>query len=234
MARPVVESYASSGYVSGAALHSAVVTKPTGTAEGDLLSACGASGSTSNRYFTAPAGWTVFANIEQDTGGATTYHQVWWKVATGSEGANYTFTQPGSGTGRVFIFRISGAAHPADNAIESTDSITTTMSSITTHPSVTPSDADSLVIRSFAHAFSVYVSVTPEDHTLGIVESDNNMSLSVFWITAAVPASATGTKDFTKVPNWRSGFGHIALAIAPSALLADTRRRRTYTGGGTL
>ncbi|GGR51944.1 hypothetical protein [Streptomyces roseolus] len=76
---------------SSASSTSVVVTKPTGTASGDLLTAF----VTSNyQAVTPPAGWTEIG----DYGIETFRVHVFRKVASGSEGSSYTFTVPSSAT----------------------------------------------------------------------------------------------------------------------------------------
>ncbi|MFE6223004.1 hypothetical protein [Streptomyces sp. NPDC057854] len=76
---------------SSASSTSVVVTKPTGTASGDLLTAF----VTSNyQAVSAPAGWTEIG----DYGIETFRVHVFRKVAGGSEGSSYTFTVPSSAT----------------------------------------------------------------------------------------------------------------------------------------
>jgi hypothetical protein len=70
---------------------SVTITKPTGVAEGDVLTALL---STTNQTFTAPAGWTRLA-----TGGNSSNWSVdvWYKVAGPSEPASYGFSVPVAG-----------------------------------------------------------------------------------------------------------------------------------------
>jgi hypothetical protein len=78
------------------------LTKPTGTADGNLLVACIAS-STNFTVSAAPSGWT----LDEDAKGQTPGIIVYWKIAS-SEGASWTWTFGDTETSAGFVFRISG------------------------------------------------------------------------------------------------------------------------------
>src|SRR5689334_5397947 len=75
-----------------------VVTKPTGTADGDLLIAIGVSNAVS---LTAPAGWTTPA---WSFDGSLPF---FWKIAS-SEPASWTFPNSGSSNAGVAVYCFSG------------------------------------------------------------------------------------------------------------------------------
>jgi hypothetical protein len=76
-----------------------VVTKPAGTASGDLLLAfVGAIGTSVT--FTAPSGWTLLA---AETSNTNINFSVYYKVAGGSEPANYTWTPSIGAKGGVLL-----------------------------------------------------------------------------------------------------------------------------------
>jgi hypothetical protein len=66
-----------------------VVSKPSGTAEGDVLIAM-VSISGSNPTITPPSGWTLVVSLGATGGGVNS--GVWTKVAGGSEPTTYTWT----------------------------------------------------------------------------------------------------------------------------------------------
>ena len=94
---------------------SLVIAKPTGVVQGDLLIAnlvqCN-----STTAPTAPAGWTSINNVAIGTGRGAAFY----KVAGGSEGANYTFTVPMgatvTATGGIVAFSGVDTVDPLDVA----------------------------------------------------------------------------------------------------------------------
>lgn len=72
---------------------SVTVTKPTGLAVGDVMLAFVGDNLTG---ITAPAGWTLL-DSDDATSGALWRSAVYYKVATGSEGASYNFTSQNTG-----------------------------------------------------------------------------------------------------------------------------------------
>ena len=121
---------------------SSTVTKPTGTADNDILIAIASNRVASD--MTAPAGWTalvgqksVSSNIHSTT--------VWWKRAS-SEGADYTFTWATSGLYRITISAFSGCI-TTGSPFEDTD-YTTNASPTTTHtlPAMTSAGANRLAV----------------------------------------------------------------------------------------
>jgi hypothetical protein len=120
---PVIESVATANA-------SDTVTKPTGTASGDLLVAFyGFDGvgrvDTVGSGFECCGGWV-------GAGGRTL--TVWAKVAGGSEPANYTWGNETSNKAHITMFRISGAdgVVPMVRGAGATSSTTVTWKSITT------------------------------------------------------------------------------------------------------
>lgn len=127
---PVLEAYASNSSTGSAV--SLTITKPSGTAEGDLLVAVLGRPRTGGSYDWANpalAGWNVLFN-QNDGGNPGLASQVLWKVAGGSEGASYTFNYVGSSFRSFgYVFRVSGADPTTpipeySNAYDATDSVT--------------------------------------------------------------------------------------------------------------
>lgn len=117
------------------------ISKPTGTASGDLLVAL-LSGT--DAVVTPASGWTLIRNSAGGPGELNSYY----KIAGGSETANYTWTTDGSGSGNVggVILRISGfsANEPINSSASGAQSNTATPS--IAGAAVTPSYAESLFI----------------------------------------------------------------------------------------
>lgn len=96
-----------------------VVTKPTGTVDGDLLVAVAISNNGAANPVVAPAGWTLHPST------VSAAARLYYKVASG-EGANYTFTQNAFSAGNVIIVCYSGVltSNPFD-AVSGVASTTT-------------------------------------------------------------------------------------------------------------
>lgn len=127
------------------------ITKPTGTVSGDLLVAVVVRYEDSGNVgvsFSAPTGWT-----EQATAVAAFYRvKVVYKVAGGSEPANYTWTYGSSGDSYGAcgaISRITGAdtSNIFDGGPTYQSSTSTTASEVC--PSVSPATSDGLLLLSW-------------------------------------------------------------------------------------
>src|SRR5690349_21604590 len=81
------------------------VNKPTGVAAGDLLIMLGASNA--GAWDTFPTGWTQLTVSTDANFSPTSFRcYVWYKIATGSEGASFSFgstTASGAGAPMVGI-----------------------------------------------------------------------------------------------------------------------------------
>lgn len=102
MAAPVIASLASAGDQLG----NFTVSKPTGTAAGNLLVAAHLCSNGSN----LPAAPTGF-NTHSTTGLASGFSLSWfYRLADGSEGSSFTFNSPsGLDNASAYLFRITGA-----------------------------------------------------------------------------------------------------------------------------
>jgi len=90
-APPVVPAFRSTSSVT----NGTVVTKPSGTAAGDLLLAT-LEVDEDPATVTAPSGWTLLQDTVGAPGTGNAFHtQVWWKLAGGSEPASYAWTVSG-------------------------------------------------------------------------------------------------------------------------------------------
>ena len=144
-AAPGYESHATNVNSSDGAT-SLTITKPAGTADGDLLIAA-VSHNDDNGTISGPSGWI---QINQGTSGSSSSADirlsVWYKVAGGSEPTSYTWTWP-SGSYREAvggIIRYSG--------VDTTDPIDDSAAAIgdsnsPTAPTVTTTVADTMIFR---------------------------------------------------------------------------------------
>ena len=185
-----------------------VVSVPTHNA-GDLLIAI--LGSDAARTIdSAPAGWTLLAS-ETAAGSATNY--IYWKIAGASEPASYTWSWNQDGDRVVGMLVISGAADPAVNAIESATAGDGGSGGTTTSPAVTPSDADSLVIRTVVSRRNS--TLTPPAGETLLTTLNTAVLFSASYFTHG--ATSTGTNDWTYTPTWHDDWAHVVFAVAPAA-----------------
>lgn len=208
MAVPVIESYAVTEDSGGTTL---VISKPSSTAENDLLVGVGGWYTASDPSVSPPAGWSEILEALR-----TSYHWggSWYKVAGGSEGSSYTWTT-GSMTHSGGIVRISGVdtSSPinaygtgADNEYGESG----------TCPTVTTTVDDCLILRVIVLNYHEPADVTePGSHTY-VMGSGSNSAAPAVVIASATQASAgaTGTADFT----WTGAKVHrcYTIAIAPA------------------
>jgi hypothetical protein len=203
-----------------------VVTKPSGTVDGDLLVAfwiVRANASDSN--LTLPSGWTQVAF----DGGQNPTIKLAYKVASG-EGTNYTFTTNASRLQGAWIGRFSGVdtgspsdATPNTNVLLSVSSVTVTSITTTTNG-----------------AFVLGFGGTPNSENYDITQPsgftvmEDFIGISYVNINASyseqATAGATGDKTWT-TPIATTGFACALWAIKPSSVaaasLALTRKPNT-------
>jgi hypothetical protein len=207
------------GTPTGAAINggSTTLTVPVPTvSSGDLMIAFGMSGTGGSREITPPGGWTQLVKDNDFTSSTVHDAWVWWKVAGGSEGTDYSFTLSDSFTrARVVIVPIAGAADPAGDAIEYTLGLDNASGGTTTSPAVTPSAADSLILRTVICRDDGLSYTAPGSHTEIYDASSTAMGATVAHRTFG--ASSTGTADFTYTPTYYAGFWHAVVAVAPTA-----------------
>lgn len=185
-------------------------------AEGDLLIAIGKAGeANNNRKFTAPSGWvTLIDSYSTDlTSNATLL--VAYKVASASEPSSYDFGVGFANTnGKLVIVPVSGAADPDDIAIV-TASVTANAGGTMASPTITPTQADSLILRAVCGSYASGSCTPPAGYTEIFDNGSTTTSIAIAYATHG--ASATGTADFTQSPGWHSNFWLPVLAIAPAA-----------------
>lgn len=216
MAVPVVESFSSGGNASN---DTKTITKPTGTAEGDLLVAfVGLGRDPELTSVTLPSGWSLL--IDQEDGSSSSPESklvVGYKVAGASEPSDYTITLSSSMRWVAGIGRISGV--DTGSPINVSDSVGVEDFNTThTAPSVTTTVADCLLLCAIATR-QAYEPTIPVGMSLEYDgEADFSPTLSRTWVKAASEAAtssgATGTRDFTTASGDASALASIAIAPA--------------------
>lgn len=209
MAAPVIQSYELNRTASS--VLSLVVNKPSGVTSGDLLILLF---NCSNARTPSCSGFTSLGSYTSIVGKIT----VFWKVAGGSEPADYTGSVSGVSTIGLALLRITGAADPASNAIEIAGT-SGSGSGTATSPSVTPSDNDSLVIRAAMGTRGGNFSTTPSTTLFNEAAGTPNTSCSY----ETCNATPSGTANFTYTPTWHE-WTVATIAIAPSAVTGPATR----------
>lgn len=184
-----------------ASTSSVVVSKPTGTTEGDLMIMVGSCGST--RTWTGDTGWTEVADQ-----GALPSVRIAYKVAGASEPSSYTFTISSATTNGMAasILTYRGAAYDTVGTF-------TTSTNPLVLPSISPSENFSLLIATGARAAASITLGTPTDMTARVTDSDATLP-SYIVCDQLVIAGATGARSMSTGST--SGVSGIMLAIKPA------------------
>lgn len=199
--------------------NSIVITKPSGVVQHDLLVASIASDQTGT--VTAPTGW----NLIRDTQGSGVRLLVYWKAATASEPANYTWTHATTGDMSAGIAAYKGIA--TDTPVDIENGQTTASSTTHATPDVTTT-VDCFIIASHASADAgiwTPPSGMAERVDEGAGAEEVNLEISD---VALVTPGATGTKTATSAQT-ATGVTHImGIRVSPAtqALVTPTTGRR--------
>src|SRR5919107_5321023 len=119
------------------------INVPAGTVEGDLLIVL-LFNNVNTTGWTAPAGWTAGAPIFN----GTVKHNVWYRIATASEPASYSWSCSSNRTGVISMLRISGAyqSSPIEASWVGEQTASSTSPNPFTSSSISPTDIDDLEI----------------------------------------------------------------------------------------
>lgn len=125
------------------ATRSPVINKPAGVVEGDVMLMFLVTNSTTTVAAGPIAGWEKVLDWNASTDATTT---LWWKVATGSNGASWTMTNIFSATQRcdAVVIVYSGTEQTAP--IHKSASASTTGTSIS-GPSITPTVNNCMIVQ---------------------------------------------------------------------------------------
>jgi hypothetical protein len=164
----------SSGGASGANSSSAAMTKPAGTAAGDLLLAVI---TVNDQTVTAPSGWTLLYNAPSlDLGARPWRTLVYWRLAGGSEAATYTWTVPsatGPMTGTMTCWTGCDQTTPIG-----TQYAQTTHAGLTVEPTQGPSVTTTTTVGRVVYIRSVR-QPSASDATLVFSETETDKSIAV-------------------------------------------------------
>jgi hypothetical protein len=174
-------------------LEALTMTTPTSTQSGDLLIATVVTDG--DVTVSTPSGWTSIDQGQSDSDASTL--GVWYRVADGTESTTYTFTWTGDQEAAGSISRYIGV--DTSDPIDGSDSDTGT-STTPTAPSVTASNANSVVLRIFGSDGSE-TSTEPTGTTerFGLTSSATAGDATTTSGADAVQAAAggSGTASFT-------------------------------------
>ena len=201
---------------------SLTINRPSGTSVGDVMIASIAV-RPNTATITEPAGWTLVRRIDNANANANSL-AVYYKVAGGSEPANYTWTFSTSTGSAGGIQTFSGVDTTNPINVEAGQNTANGLTHAT--PSVTTTAANTMIVTS--HGFTSSATWTPP---AGMTEAFDAASLTVpatggisiegnYAIQTA--AGATGTKTATASNNSDVGNTHIlALNNPPGVSLAN-------------
>lgn len=209
------------------------ITKPAGTAAGDLLIVCLQASANVPGWIT-PAGWNLWGT--QNVGGFAFSDTIFWRVADGTEGASFSFDSSGNLTGSAYIARVTGV-HPT-NPIHASSSVgmdSSTSGSIVI-PSLTTTVDDCLLVEFGGFSSASTRNWTTSDPPTKVFDDTSISNQMEVWKESFATHGATGTRTFalgtTVNRTW------IMLAIAPPNTNPTTgqlfpRGYKTNGGGPT-
>ncbi|MEO7307719.1 MAG: T9SS type A sorting domain-containing protein [Ferruginibacter sp.] len=228
---------------------SITIAKPTGVVSGDVMIANIAQGGNNNTAASL-SGWTIVDGRSLGSGGANRYGTVLYRVADGTEGANFIFTL-GAGvdaaSGSVIAFsgvnatggvKADGSAGGPFDVDPGTLNLEGNASTIATALGITTVSANAAVIMLSAAAgnnptWSSWTSTSPG----GLTElydnpngSNTKSSVGAAWAIKAT-GGATGNGTASLSPGERNGSILIALKPNPSATLSPSGTRYILVGG---
>lgn len=238
MADPSLRSYTAGYYSTSATL---TLTKPSGTAESDVLIAVCINNDGSRTLDSIPSGWSLLAETKTTTSPSTGFWCL-WKLAGGSEPASYDFTFSFSFNGPAVLL----AYQDSDGEIHASDY--QAVSSIQTGPydAVSPTITTTKKSRLIAIAggrhstsgtdpsptypsgYTSSIDLSESWHTLEMAVSDKMQS------AAGSSGTATTSWSISGGGNGRTAAMHIALATQDLApVLSDAGVQDINSTGAT-
>ncbi|MFI7448065.1 hypothetical protein ACIBQX_11255 [Nonomuraea sp. NPDC049714] len=200
------------------------VTKPTGAVSGDVLIACHSMVQGTLANMGTPTGGATWESLATRASG-TDYDnktKIWWKVAGGSEPANYGFTQNSSSTGVIAIAAVMGANTALTPVVAQTgnDAFSTSVPS----PGITPAGDDDLELRwvSGQPDFETITWTVPATYTEEADLQAGGNSTGALASKQLTSGAATGSLNFTSLLTL--GFRHGFTIAVASAGVPQTRR----------
>jgi hypothetical protein len=180
----------------------ATVAKPSGTASGNLLVAGLMLEKGSSETVTPPAGWTLIRRTNNGTNaGMATYY----RLAGGSEPANYTFNIALGSKWSIGISRVTGA-NP-NNPIDVSGGLTGASSTSVTAPSVTTSVANTLVLAFYTNKKNAtYTAAGTTTERYDVPNDPGGLPSNMLATFVRATAGATGNRTATaSLPEFWAG-----------------------------
>lgn len=191
-----------------------VCNKPTNTAEDDIMFALTSQSAAGGYPTGVPSGWTSLGQAN-----SVSFYQLYYKVATGAEPSDYTWTYGGANQGKVTIVTYRDG-FVADNPIDVTSNTPYTTDNATFRAASMTVAATNSPLIFFATGFktSAITYTKPSVPTTGWAEDyDEGSETSDFWVEICsmvwAGSGATGTMDATGSASPESGNKH-AFAVA--------------------
>ncbi len=192
-------------------------------ADGDVLIAV-LIGTTENRRFTVPSGWTEKYNSFDNNTQDQPLTQIMYRVAASEPSGNYTFPFGAYGTGRGALMRWSGMADPAVDSGTVQVNFDQADDAAIISPLTTPTNADSIVLRIIVDGSlssgADTINGPPASHTRvtgtpvsGIGGAGYSL-LCVDYRTQG--ASSSGTETYDAAPDYHANYNACTWFIGPS------------------
>jgi hypothetical protein len=142
---PIVFRSASNNDLSGSSSHT--LTRPPSVVAGDVLIAMLAIGYTGdpNPTITPPNGWTLIRRLDRTESVA---FALYWRLATGSEPASYTFTTNNQPHGVGLMLAYSGV-HPTMPVVTDSGMLVNSSGSQYSTPSIMPAVPNTVLVATF-------------------------------------------------------------------------------------
>lgn len=214
--------------VSNTSSASIIISKPTGTVTDDVMVAILYSNDPST-VSSAPAGWTLLSSLAS-TGAWTCTGYIYYKVATASEGATYTWGLSGAVRNSGAISSYSGVStvNPinANRSQINDTTVNVPVASITTTAANTMLVFAAVVDQAFAVTYTQPSGMTKD--------LDTNSAGPMIMAHAEVAAGATGTETATLSSASGGGVNSAFLiALTPSApsIFAPAYAKFKFVGG---
>lgn len=207
---------------------SLTVAKPSGVASGDVLVAAILCGRESVRGVqSGPAGWTDLVGYNDETD-ALLNLRIWVKVATGSEPADYTWTNTGGGAWAGDIVAHTGVANggPTGATAANTE---TTLDTTFSNSGLTTTTANALAL--FAYGVSDGSSPTRVPmtaHASTTKRGEANSTTTAQGMGVMIATEARASAGATGARNATSAGGNSRNVWASLELIAETA-----VGGGS-
>ncbi len=218
---------------------SLIITKPTGVVSGDLMIA-NLVQVNSLTPPTAPTGWTTINQVSL-AGTTNRFASVFYKVAGGAEGANYTFTIPtgaaGEAIGAIIGFWGVNSTTPFDvtpgTILVNASGTTVTATGVTT---VTANDAVVMLGEAAASAptWSAFHDTTPGTMATILNFQGTNTTIGAGWVLKPTTGATGNGLATLSTPGERNG--GILLALKPGTAVPTITKGfapATITTGNT-